>query len=162
MRQRVLVPLVSIVVCAASLAAQTANSTLSASIPSLARLSFSTGTLSFPDADPELVPQVPALPGAVTITAKARASQSSLVTLTVQATDDLRSGVTLLPASLVTWTGNGPGFVGGTLSRTVPQIVATWSGSGVRVGTQSYFFENRWTHPTGIYSVTLVYTLTAP
>lgn len=154
--------LASTVVCAAPAAAQTASATLSAPLVPIARLSFSTASLSFPDADPDLVPQVPALPGPVTITAKARTSPSGVVTLTVQASDDLRSGVTVLPASMVTWTGSGPGFVGGTLSRVSPQVVASWTGSGVRSGIQSYFFENRWTHPTGIYSVTLIYTLTAP
>ena len=68
----------------------------------------------------------------------------------------------MLPAGLVTWTGSGPGFIAGRLSAASPQIVATWSGSGVRTGTQTYQFENRWTHPTGTYTVTLVYTLAVP
>ena len=143
-------------------AAQSANATLSAIIPPTARLSFSTNSLTFPDADPDLVPNVPALSGPVTITAKTLAARNGAVTLTVQASDDLRSGVTVLPATLITWTATGPGFVPGTLSRATPQIVASWTGSGVRNGTVSYFFENRWTHPSGIYTVTLVYTLTAP
>ena len=98
----------------------------------------------------------------MTITAKARGERNSLVTLTVQADDDLRSGLSTLPVSLITWTASGPGFVNGTVSRASPQLVATWTGSGVRAGTQMYRFENRWTHPSGIYTVTLVYTLTAP
>ena len=162
LRRCTILVLAAFVGCAARVAAQSATGTLSAAITPLARLSLSTNSISFPDADPDLVPQVPAVPGPITITAKARASQAALVTLTVQASDDLRSGVTVLPASLVTWTGSGPGFVGGTLSPATPQIVATWAGSGIHSGTQTYQFENRWTHPTGTYTVTLVYTLSAP
>jgi hypothetical protein len=143
-------------------AAQSATATLSAPLPSLARLSLSTNSLTFPDADPDLVPQVPALQGPVTITAKARAPHGGIVTLTVQASDDLRSGITVLPASLVTWTASGPGFAPGTLSASAAQPVATWTGSGVHTGMQNYLFENRWTHPTGTYTVTLVYTLSVP
>jgi hypothetical protein len=39
--------------------------------------------------------------------------------------------------------------------------VATWVGSGVHTGTQTFRFQNLWTHPTGTYTVTLVYTLSA-
>ena len=148
---------------AASVAAQEAvSATLSSSMPPLARLSLSANSLTFPDADPDLFPQVPSSGGPITITAKARAQNGGLVTLTLQASDDLRSGVDILPVSLITWTGSGPGFINGTMSRTSAQLVATWVGSGVRSGTQTFRFENRWTHPAGIYTVTLVYTLTAP
>jgi hypothetical protein len=148
--------------CGAHAAAQSATATLSAPLTPIARLSLSTNSLSFPDGDPDLVPQVSAMQGPVTITAKARASQGGVVTLTVLASDDLRSGITVLPASLVTWTGSGPGFVPGTLSRATAQTVATWTGSGVHSGTLTFLFENRWTHPTGTYTVTLVYTLSVP
>ena len=146
----------------ADVAAQSANATLSASVTPMARLSFSTNSLAFADADPDLVPLVPATSGPVVITAKARAARDEVITLTVQASDDLRSGLDMLPASLITWTGSGPGFVNGTLSAAAPQIVASWVGSGTRTGSQSFFFTNRWTHPSGIYTVTLVFTLTAP
>jgi hypothetical protein len=147
---------------AVNAAAQAVSATLSSSLPPLARLSLSANNLSFPDADPDLVPQVPAAGGPITITAKARAQNNGLVTLTVQADDDLRSGVNVLPVSLISWTGSGPGFVSGTLSRGAPQTVGSWLGSGVRNGTLTFRFENRWTHPSGIYTVTLIYTLSAP
>lgn len=142
--------------------AQAVSATLSSSLPPLARLSLSANNLSFPDADPDLVPQVPSSGGPLTITAKARAERNGVVMLTIQADDDLRSGLSVLPVSLITWTASGPGFVNGTVTRASPQLVATWIGSGVRTGTQTYRFENRWTHPSGIYTVTLVFTLTAP
>ena len=139
-----------------------ATATLNANLGGLAKLSFSTNAISFPDANPDLFPQVAAVPAAVTITAKSRASQGGTVTLTVQASDDLRSGLQTISANAITWTGSGPGFTTGTLSRTSPQIVASWSGSGVRTGTQSFMFKNLWTYPTGTYTVSLLYTLTSP
>jgi hypothetical protein len=146
----------------ADAAGQAVSATFSSSMPPLARLSLSANNVSFPDADPDLVPLIPAAGGPVTITAKARATPNELVTLTVLAADDLRSGVNVLPVSLITWTASGPGFVNGTLSRSAAQLVATWPGSGVRAGTQTYRFENRWTHASGVYTVTLTYTLTSP
>jgi hypothetical protein len=149
-------------VAAGAAAQEAVSATLSSSMPPLARLSLSANNLNFPDADPDLVPQIPSSGGPITITAKARAQSGGMVTLTVQASDDLRSGVDILPVSLITWTASGPGFINGTMSRTSAQLVATWVGSGVRSGTQTFRFENRWTHPSGIYTVSLVYTLTAP
>lgn len=154
----------SAVVLAAAIAieAQRGTAVLVVNLPTQARLSFSTASVTFPDADPTSTPLVASVPVDITISVRARVQRNSQVTLTVQSTDDLRSGVTVLPASLITWAVTGSGFTGGTLSRSAPQLVGRWTGSGVRVGTQNYRFENRWTHPTGIYSVTLVYTLASP
>jgi hypothetical protein len=147
---------------AAVAAAQTASATLSADLGAIAKLSVSTTSLSFPDSNPDVAPQVQASSGPVTITAKGRARPGETVTLTVQASADLRSGVNTIPASAITWTATGPGFVPGTLSATAAQTVGAWTGSGVRVGTQDYRFQNLWTYPTGIYSASLLYTLTSP
>jgi hypothetical protein len=142
--------------------AQTATSTFSANLGGIAKLSLSSTTLAFPDADPDTVPLVPAAGGAITITAKARASLAATVTLTVLASDDLRSGVDTIPASALTWMASGAGFVNGTTSRATPQIVGSWTGSGVRTGTQTYRFQNSWSYRTGTYSVSLLYTLVSP
>jgi hypothetical protein len=139
----------------------TDSATLNASINSQARLSLSTLSISFPDADPDTVPSVQGAPAAVTITAKARTSSNGAVTLTVRATDHLRSGLDTIPASQITWTAAGAGFSGGTLSATTAQIVAAWTGSGVHTGTQTFFFKNLWTYAAGIYTLTMTFTLTA-
>ena len=146
---------------ATAAARQTDTGTLNATFNGLARLSLSTTTLTFADSDPDTVPQVPASQGPVTIGTKARASANGAVTLTVLASDDLRSGVNTIPAASITWTATGVGFVPGTLSRTVPQTVAFWTGSGVWSGTQTFLFLNLWTYVTGTYTLTLTYTLTA-
>ena len=139
----------------------TDSATLNASINSQARLSLSTLSINFPDADPDTVPSVQGAPGAVTITAKARTSGNGAVTLTVRATDHLRSGLDTIPASQITWTAAGSGFSGGTLNATTAQIVAAWTGSGVHTGTQTFFFKNLWTYAAGIYTLTMTFTLTA-
>lgn len=140
---------------------QSATATLSVSIGSQAQLSLTSNTLLFPNADPEDVPLVPGAP-MITITAKSRISRNAQLALTVQATDDLRSGITTLPASLIAWDGSGDGFVPGVLSRTSAQLVGTWTGSGTRTGTQSFTFQNSWSHPPGTYSMTIVYTMSMP
>ena len=147
--------------CPAAAAGQTQTATLNAAFSGIAKLSLSAGSLTFPDADPDAVPLVPSTPPTVAITAKGRAVLNGAVTVTVLASDNLRSGVSTLPASLITWTATGSGFVDGTLSATTPQVVGTWIGSGVRNGTQSFFFSNLWSHATGTYTVTLMYTLSA-
>jgi hypothetical protein len=139
----------------------TTTATLNATFGGLARLAFSTLNLTFPDAEPDLVPTVPASQGPITITAKARTSPNGAVTLTVQASDDLRSGVNTIPASSITWTATGPGFANGTLSAAAPQLVASWTDSGVYTGSQAFFFRNSWTYATGIYTLTMTFTLSA-
>jgi hypothetical protein len=147
---------------AARAAAQASTATLSASVSTAAKLNLSTASVSFPDADPDLVPQIPTVGGPVLITAKSRANPGMQVVLTVQAADDLRSGVNVIPASNITWTATGGGFVAGTLNRLAPVTVAVWTGSGVRSGTQQLYLRNLWTHPTGTYTVSLLYTLSSP
>lgn len=147
---------------AARAAAQARSATLAANVSTVAKLTLSTATVSFPDADPDAIPLIPSSGGPVFISAKARATPGAQVVLTVLAADDLRSGLDVIPASNITWTATGPGFVGGTLSTTSPVTVGTWSGSGVRSGAQQLYFTNLWSHPTGTYTLSLLYTLTAP
>ena len=142
-------------------AAQTITATLNASINSVARLSLSSAALTFPDADPDTVPSIQASQGPITVTAKARTSPNGTITLTVRASDELRSGLNTIPASNITWVSSGTGFGNGMLSTTTAQAVATWTGSGVRTGTQTFFFKNLWSYATGTYTLTITYTLSA-
>jgi len=163
MRRRTLTPVlfVLILVAGTPAAAQTRNATLNASINGLARLSLSSAAITFPDADPDTLPSIQAAQGPITLTAKARTSPNGSITLTVQANDHLRSGIDTIPASNITWVASGPGFNNGTLSAASAQIVAAWSGSGARSGTQTFFFKNLWSYATGIYTLTMTYTLSA-
>lgn len=134
----------------------------SANIAAIAKLSVTPASLLFLDADPDLVPSIPSSNGPITITAKARSSPGGQVTLTMLADDDLRSGMETVPVGALKWTATGDGFVGGTASRTSSQLVAAWNSSGARTGIQTFNLDNSWERATGTYTVTLVYTLTAP
>lgn len=149
-------------VCVTPASAQTQSGTVTATVSTIAKLTVSSTTLTFPDANPDLAPQVAPLQGALSITAKARATSGSQIVLTVQASDDLRSGLDVIPASAIAWTAAGSGFNAGTLSKTAPVALAQWTGSGVRTGTQTLSLQNLWTYTTGTYSCTLLYTLTGP
>jgi hypothetical protein len=147
---------------APSLAAQTVTTTFSANFGGLAKLSISSNTVTFTDADPDTVPLIPASSGPLTVTVKARSTAGSTVRLTIFALDNLRSGLNTIPASNLTWTTTGAGFVAGTVTRFSAQTLGTWTGSGVNIGTQSYRFQNSWTYVPGTYTLLLFYTLSAP
>jgi hypothetical protein len=143
--------------------ASAVSTTLSASanIGGLAKLSISTTSVAFPDADPDVVSLIPASPVAITITAKARTTPGGAITLTVQASDVLRSGTDTIPIGALSWTGAGPGFVAGAMSAATAQPLGNWVNSGVRSGTQAYRLQNTWARATGTYTTTLMYTLSA-
>jgi len=143
-------------------ASLTRNATMTATVNSLAKLTLSRGTLSFPDADPDTTAAIPASGGPLTLTAKARTAIGSTITLSVQASADLQSGLDTIPISKIAWTATGPGFVDGVLSSAAAQAVGAWVSSGSWSGTQSYVLSNSWDYVPGTYSATLTYTLTAP
>lgn len=158
------VPLVGLLVAVLPAPAASLSQTVSASanIATIAKLALTPPSLQFPDANPDVVLAIPSSSGPITITAKARSSPGTEVTLTLLANDDLRSGMNTIPISALKWTATGNGFVAGTASRTASQMVGVWVDSGARTGTQSFTLDNSWERATGNYSVTLVYTLTAP
>jgi len=157
-------PLLAVLLLAApaATAQQSLTATLTADIGVLGKITVSALTLTFPDADPDAVPLVPAAGGPLTIVAKARSGLGSTVTLTVATPDDLRSGTDVIPASALSWTASGPGFASGTLASGVARTLGTWTGSGARTGTQTWFLANSWAYASGMYSLTLTYTLTVP
>ena len=91
-----------------------------------------------------------------------KTGSASTATLTVLAAGDLTSGTDTIAISNVTWTATGAGFVAGTMNKTTAQSAGSWTGSGNRSGTFSYFLANSWSYPTGSYTATTTYTLTAP
>ena len=147
---------------ASSAAAQSRTATLNVTINGFVRLTLSSSGVSFPDSNPDLVPQVPGTPGPLAITVKARTAADANLRLSVLASDDLRSGVRTILASNITWTATGDGFVAGTLNPTTAQPVGSWIGAGARSGSQSLLFRNLWTHPPGTYTLTMTYTLSSP
>jgi hypothetical protein len=143
-------------------ASLTRTATATATVNGLAKLTLSSSSLAFPDADPDTVTSIPANGSPLTITAKARTSIGSVVTLVVKSAGNLQSGLDTIPVSQVRWTATGTGFVGGTMSATTAQTVGSWVSSGSWSGTQSYTLLNAWTYAVGTYTTTLTYTLTSP
>jgi hypothetical protein len=143
-------------------ASLTRTATATATVSGLAKLTLSSSSLVFPDADPDTVASIPANGSPLSITAKARTSIGSVVTLVVKAAGNLQSGLDTIPVSQVRWTATGTGFVGGTMSATTAQTVGSWVSSGSWTGTQAYTLLNAWTYAVGTYTTTLTYTLTAP
>ena len=142
---------------------RTANETVTFVVAAQANLTLSATTQTFPNADPDTVPQIPASQGPVTITTKGRTAPGNQIILSALASDDLRSGTNTILIGALTWTASGTGYVGGTMNRTTAQQVGLWSTSGNFGGTQTYLLANSWTYPTGNYGpVTLTYTLSAP
>jgi len=126
------------------------------------KLTVSATTLTFPNSDPDSVPQIPASEGPVTITANARNEGTNQIILSVQASDDLRSVLNVIPISALTWTATGTGFTGGTMSTSTARTAASWSTSGSYTGTMSFLLANSWNYPVGNYGTMLTYTLSTP
>lgn len=124
-------------------------------------LTVSPGSVSFPDADPDLVPLIPAN-SVVTIDVRVTGNPASW-NLTHLASGDLMSGADAIAISNVTWsiTPNPP-FVNGTMSRITPQLVASGTGNENNTGTMSLLLQNSWFHKIGNYSQTTTFTLFAP
>jgi hypothetical protein len=127
-----------------------------------ARLTLDVAALSFPSADPDVVPQVSALENPVTVEVTIRAGNPSIADLTVVSSGDLQSGADVIPIDRVSWTANGDGFTSGVLSKNGPQPVGQWFGKRIdAVGTLWFQLENSWDYAAGFYSQTVVYTLTS-
>lgn len=143
-------------------ATATANLTINATVSAAATLTLSKSAINFPNSDPDSTPSIPAAENPVNVTAKVKTGTASVATLTVLAGGDLTSGADIISINNVTWTASGAGFVAGTMNKTTAQSAGSWTGSGNRSGTFSYFLANNWSYPTGSYTAASTYTLTAP
>jgi hypothetical protein len=143
-------------------ASTTAPLTINAAVSSTAKLSLGVATIAFPDADPDDFPSISATQNPVSVTAKAKTTAAGGVTLTVQTSDDLKSGTDVIAITNVTWTAAGAGFVAGTMNKTTAQSAGSWTGSGNRSGSFSYSLANSWGYATGAYTTSATYTLSSP
>lgn len=127
-------------------------------------LSVSPQFINFTLGDPDVAPVVPAAP--ITVSYRLRGLQGkALWQLTVLAAGDLVSGTSTVDISNVTWVATpAPPFRNGTLNRTVAQVVATGSGTEnpTQVGSLTFRLNNSWTYDSGIYTQTIVFTLSTP
>ncbi len=134
---------------------------VSVTIGSRAQLTLSTAALVIPDADPGAVTTLTAPD--LTVTVGARTASAQPITLTVVAGGDLTGSAGTIGIANLTWATTGTGFAGtGVSNATVAQSVGTWTGSGLRAGTQVYSLPNNWAYAPGTYATSLTYTLAVP
>ena len=125
-------------------------------------LTVSPMTITFPVSDPDSTPVIVAVP--VQVTYRIRQWDGTW-TLTVLAQGDLIAGGSTVDISNVTWVATpAPPFQNGVMSKTVAQRLA--SGTGVvnpaRQGQITFRLANSWTHNAGLYTQSVVFTLSAP
>ena len=140
----------------------TKSLTVNATVGARASMTLSTNTINFPGGDPDTTPSIPANENPVTVTVKVRTGSSSTVTLTHQASENLKDGAKSISITKLSWTAIGAGFVAGTMSKNSEVMAGNWTGPGICTGTFSYFFDNNWEYEPGNYSTLTTYTLTAP
>jgi len=126
-------------------------------------LSISPGVIAIPTADPDVMPAVSSAPVAVNYRIRQNNRQAWL--LTVQANGDLESGASTIDIAAVSWTATpSPPFQNGTLSKSMAQTVASGTGNvaAPSTGAITFTLANSWTYDAGLYSQTLVFTLSTP
>jgi hypothetical protein len=125
-------------------------------------LRLSSAVITFPSADPDLMPVVTAPP--VQITYRVRQNNGPW-TLTILAGGDLISGGATVDISNISWVATpAPPFQAGTLSKSVAQTLASGNGNANPAATGSITFRvtNSWNYIAGVYTQTVVFTLSAP
>jgi hypothetical protein len=119
--------------------------------------------VTFPTTDPDTAPVLNAPP--MTVEYRVRANGNRPWLLTVQASGNLISGLSQIPASAVTWTVTpAPPFQAGTMHSTQAQPVAAGIGNvnPARIGTITFRLVNSWNYDAGTYIQTLTFTLSTP
>ena len=136
--------------------------TATATVGNQAKLTVS-GSISFPDTDPDVPGAIPNSGGPVSIAAKARVAPTTPVTLTVVADKThFDDPGTTIPVGALKWTSSGGVFNGTGTMANAAQSVGFWTGPANHSGTQTYTLDNSWAYAPGTYSVTLTYTLSTP
>ena len=126
-------------------------------------LTVTPAAIVIPTGDPDLVPVVSSTPA--TIAYRVRQNNNNPWSLTVLAGGDLVAGASSIAISEVTWVATpSPPFRNGTLSSTSAQTVAAGVGNVANPSSGSITFRltNSWTYDAGIYTQSLVFTLSAP
>jgi hypothetical protein len=126
-------------------------------------LGVSPAVITVPSADPDTMPVLTSSP--VQVNYRVRQNNRQTWLLTVVANGDLVSGPSTIDISTVSWTASpSPPFQNGTLSKITAQTVATGPGNvaSPSAGTLTFRLANSWTYDAGIYTQTLVFTLSTP
>lgn len=119
-------------------------------------------TITFAPADPDTVPVVASAP--VQVSYRVRQHKGPW-TITLLAGGDLISGSAAVDISNVTWIATpAPPFQNGTMSKTVAQPLASGTDmvNPARQGQITFRLANSWNYAAGLYTQTVVFTLTTP
>jgi len=120
-------------------------------------------SITFPTADPDVAPTVQAQP--LVVRYQVRNNDTQGWRLTVLAAGDLIAGASMIDIGNVSWTATPtPPFQAGTLSKTVEQTVASGFGNvqQSQTGTLTLYLNNLWSYDVGVYTQSIVFTLSAP
>jgi len=126
-------------------------------------LSISPTIIPFAVADPDTVPILTS--PAVQVSYRVRQNNFNPWILTVLAGGDLVSGSATVDISNISWVATpSPPFENGVMSKTVPQRVASGTGNVANLsqGQITFRLANSWNYAVGLYTQTVVFTLTAP
>ncbi len=126
-------------------------------------LSVTPTTIVFATADPDTVPIISSAP--VQVTYRVRQNNFNPWILSVLAGGDLVGGTAKVDISNISWVATpSPPFQSGVMSKTVAQRVASGTGNVANTsqGQITFRLANSWNYTAGLYSQTVVFTLTAP
>jgi hypothetical protein len=126
-------------------------------------LSISPTAIVFATADPDTVPIIASAP--VQVTYRVRQNNFNPWILSVLAGGDLVAGAAKVDISNISWVATpSPPFQSGVMSKTVAQRVASGTGNVANTsqGQITFRLANSWNYTAGLYSQTVVFTLTAP
>ena len=149
---------------APALAQTSKNLTINLSLVEWYDLSLSPTTISFTDVAPTPGANPPSADISadftVGVTSFAVIIPTSGLKLTVKAAGDFD---TTIPASTVSWTAGGTGYVGGQLSKITNVTVGSWDAGPIvhyHTGTLSFTFHRDYeTQKPGDYNITATFTL---
>ena len=131
-------------------ATDTETLVINANVVNAAKLTLGTGTITFPDSDPDTVPLIAATENSVSVSAKARTGASGISTLTVLVGTDLTSATsdTIAIGNVTLDRHRGRLHRRNHEQGDCPECrELDWPGE--QTGTFSYSLANSWAYPVG-------------
>jgi hypothetical protein len=100
-------------------------------------------------------------PNGIPVRASGLVPRGQTITLTADSGTPLSNGTNLIPFSNIAWQSSGD-FPGGGFNDRPNQKIGQWTGSGDRLGTYSFNYQNVRYYPPGNYVGRVTYTLSTP